>query len=587
MYLTFSQLLQLYKTVSVHSAVDAKRKQKEQWFSIDWNKANRIVKSLQRRIVVAVKENRWGKVKSLQWVLTHSYSAKVLAIRRVTENTGSRTSGVDGKTWNTAQDKWKAITSLRRKGYKVSPVRRIKIPKDNGKYRMLGIPTMKDRAMQALYLQALEPVSETTADMHSYGFRPYRNCHDAIEQSHILLSRKNAPRYILEGDIRACFDKISHQWILDNIPLDKQILQRWLKAGTIDKKTWYPSEEGTPQGSIISPTIANMVLDGLAKTIDNAMGIRDGKAQHGRPRRYNNIHKVNFVRYADDWIVTATNREILEQRVLPAIEEFLSQRGLELSKTKTVITNISNGFDFLGQNFRKHSKDKLIVKPSKKSIKKLMDKIRKAARETRGAPAIALIAKINSMTKGWTMYHRHCQAGETFRWIDYQIWLVVWRWCIRSFRKKGRRWIAKHCFKHHNGRNWTFYAKDGERVYHLYNLGHTRIIRYTKIKANTNPFIKKDEPYFEMHLQKKMIFTWRKRKKLATIFRRQNGNCPLCKQKITKSSGWHTHHKLERYKGGKDTLNNLIMLHPDCHRQVHFWNIRFDGDVPIGAFDSA
>lgn len=590
MYLTFSQLLQLFKTLSVYSAADAKREVKEQWHSINWEKAYRTVKSLQTRIVAAIKENRWGKVKSLQWILTHSFSAKVIAIKRVTENKGSRTSGIDGETWSTRKAKWNAIGTLKRRGYKASAVKRIKIPKDNGKYRMLGIPTMRDRAMQALYLLALEPVAETTADIHSYGFRPYRNCHDAIEQCHILLSRKDAPQYILEGDIRACFDKINHQFILENIPTDKQVLGQWLKAGFTEKKVWYPSEEGTPQGSIISPTISNMILDGMAKVIDDSVGIRTRyyENQSGRhAKKVNNSNKINFVRYADDWIVVSKDKDLLEKKVKPAIEGFLKDRGLELSDKKTVITNIYEGFDFLGQNIRKYKCGKLLIKPSKKSVKKFLTKIRLTIKELGTAPAYVLVEQINLMTKGWTMYHRHCAAKKTFSWVDHQIWKALWSWCIRRHRNKGKKWVARKYFTKYKEDKLTFFDNYKGKTFILFKLGRTPIIRYSKIRANLNPFVKEDEPYFEHHIQKKMLNTWRKRQKLTKVFRRQDGKCPICQQQITKESGWNLHHKVERYKGGKDTLNNLVMLHPNCHQQVHYWNIRFDGDVPIGAFESA
>ena len=581
MCLTLEQMLLLRQTVLTHSAVDTRQKLREQWHRINWKDAFRQVKSLQRRIVAAIKEERWGKVKSLQWILTHSFYAKVIAIRRVTENKGSRTCGIDGVMWNTTQSRWKAISKLTRKGYKAKAVRRVKIPKDNGQDRMLGIPTMQDRAMQALYLLALEPVAETLADIHSYGFRPYRSCHDAIAQGFIVLSKKNAPKYILEGDIKSCFDKISHQWILDNILLDKKILNQWLKAGAIENKSWFPSEEGTPQGSIISPTIANIVLDGMSKTIDDALGIKKwGK------RRYKNPHKVHFIRYADDWIVTADNKEILEKQVKPIIKSFLKQRGLELAEHKTVITSVDKGFDFLGQNFRKYN-GKLLIKPSRKSIKKLLGKVRATIKEMNAMPTCVLIARINTMTKGWAMYHRYCVAKKTFSLIDNRIWKAIWKWCVRRHPNKGKKWIALRYFMFQEGSKWTFFGKENNKTYYLYKVSKVPIIRYVKIKSEANPFTREDEPYFEKHLQMKMLNTWKKRQKLATIFRRQKGKCVLCEQRITKESGWHIHHKLERYKGGTDKMDNLVMLHPICHRQVHYWNIRFDGDVPKRASEFA
>ena len=224
------------------------------WHYIDWKAVTRSVKSLQIRIAKAVTAQQWRKVRSLQWLVTHSFAAKLLAVRRVTENTGKRTAGVDGQRWLTAKAKQKAVHKLRIKGYQAKAVKRIYIPKSNGKKRPLGIPTMHDRAMQALHLLGLDPVSETRADGNSYGFRPHRSCADAIERSFDLLAKKRSPQWILEGDIKGCFDNISHDWILKNIPLSKKPLKEWLKSGYKEGQKLFPTTSGTPQGSIISPT---------------------------------------------------------------------------------------------------------------------------------------------------------------------------------------------------------------------------------------------------------------------------------------------------------------------------------------------
>jgi RNA-directed DNA polymerase len=225
---------------SFHGATD--------WHAIDWHKANCTVRRLQARIVQATKEKRWGKVKALQHLLTHSFSGKALAVRRVTENQGKNTPGVDKVTWNTPQKKLNAVYSLRQRDYHPQPLRRVYIPKKNGKKRALGIPVMKCRAMQALYLLALDPIAETTADPNSYGFRPGRSTADAIGQCFGLLARRDSPQWILEGDIKSCFDQISHAWLLTHIPMEKAMLKKWLEAGYIDHGVLYPTKEGTPQG---------------------------------------------------------------------------------------------------------------------------------------------------------------------------------------------------------------------------------------------------------------------------------------------------------------------------------------------------
>lgn len=220
------------------------------WHEIDWNKASREVRRMQARIVEATKARRWGKVKALQHLLTHSFYAKALAVKRVTENQGKKTPGIDGVLWDTPQAKAEAISTLKQHGYHPKPLRRVQIPKKNGKMRPLGIPTMRDRAMQALYLLALEPVAETTADTVSYGFRPKRSCADAIQQCFVGLSRSSSAHWVLEGDIKACFDGISHKWLETNVIMDKTILHKWLKAGYVEKGRLFPTDTGTPQGGL-------------------------------------------------------------------------------------------------------------------------------------------------------------------------------------------------------------------------------------------------------------------------------------------------------------------------------------------------
>lgn len=223
------------------------------WHQINWRQAERNVRRLQTRIAQATQAGKWGKVKALQRLLTHSLSGKALAVRRVTENTGKRTPGVDGQTWKTPEQKAEAIQSLTGRGYRPLPSRRVYIPKSNGSRRPLSIPTMRDRAMQALDLLALDPVSETTADPNSYGFRRGRSTADAIEACFIALCRNDRAQWILEGDIRSCFDRISHEWLLAHIPMEKSMLAKWLKAGYMEDRCLFPTEEGTPQGGICTP----------------------------------------------------------------------------------------------------------------------------------------------------------------------------------------------------------------------------------------------------------------------------------------------------------------------------------------------
>lgn len=337
----------------------------ERWKRVDRCKAEEYVRKLQARIVKAQREGRYNKVKALQWLLTHSFYGRYMAVVRVTTNKGKNTAGVDGVKWSTPASKAKAIETLKRRGYKPLPLNRVEIPKKNGKKRPLGIPAMKDRAMQALYLMALDPIAEVTGDQHSYGFRKHRSCQDAIAQCHNVLSRDVAPKWILEGDIKGCFDHISHEWLLDNIPMDREILRKWLKCGYVFNGDVFPTEEGTPQGGIISPTLANMTLDGLQSLVQNAVKPHWEQAdtEYGRVRVK---PKINLVRYADDFIVTAKDKETIELVILPLIRQFMAERGLTLSEEKTKITHVSDGFDFLGFNIREYkSNGKLLTKPSR------------------------------------------------------------------------------------------------------------------------------------------------------------------------------------------------------------------------------
>ena len=302
------------------------------WDGINWAHVKRHARGLQTRIVKATQGGRHNQAKALQWLLTHSFSGKALAVKRVTENKGKNTPGVDKVTWKTPVAKTNAIASLKRRGYSPLPLRRVFIPKKNGKTRPLGIPAMKCRAMQALHWLALEPIAETTADLNSYGFRPERSTADAGAQCFNSLARKAQAEWVLEADIQGCFDNISHDWMIANIPTDTAIFKKWLKAGFVYQNERFPTEAGTPQGGIISPVAANMTLDGLEAMLAEKF-----------PKAKSTGRKMNMVRYADDFIITGNSKEWLEQEVKPAVVDFLAERGLALSPEKTKITHIKVG----------------------------------------------------------------------------------------------------------------------------------------------------------------------------------------------------------------------------------------------------
>ena len=535
----------------------------QNWESIDWNKASAYVKKLQMRIVKAQKEGHYSKVKSLQWLLTHSFYAKALAVKRVTSNKGKRTSGVDHELWLTPQAKFNAIAKLTRRGYRPQPLRRHYIAKKNGKMRPLGIPTMTDRAMQTLYKFAVEPIAETYADPNSYGFRIGRSTHDAIEQCFTDLNKAKSPEWILEGDIKGCFDHISHEWLLENIPMDTQILLKWLKCGFIETRRLFPTEEGTPQGGTISPTLMNMTLDGLERLLKEKLPTR--KKINGKTH----FNKMNFVRYADDFIITGESPEFLRNEVLPIVQEFLTERGLQLSEEKTVITHIDDGFDFLGKNIRKY-KGKLLIKPSKTAIKSFLGKVRDIIKDNKSAKQEILIHKLNPVIQGWVNNQRFVVSSEVFSRVDYGIYQCLWQWAKRRHKKKGRKWIAKRYWHHIGDRKWTFSAltknTDGDSYYtKLEYATDTKIIRFKKIVAEANPFDENWTEYFEEREGEKMLHNTKGREKLLTIWRRQNRRCPVCGEPITSETGFKVH--TPTGKGARK-----IMVHAECHKKVHSLN---------------
>jgi RNA-directed DNA polymerase len=380
------------------------------WHSINWNKVHRTIRRLQARIMKAVREGKWHKVKALVYLLTHSFSGRALAILRVISNSGAKTPGVDGIVWNTPEAKSDAFKALRRHGYQPQPLRRVYIPKSNGKQRPLGIPTVADRAMQALYLLGLDPIAETLADGHSYGFRLERCCTDALDECHKILRGphgrgSHGPDWILEGDIRSCFDRICHGWLMDHIFMDREMLGKWLKAGYLERQVLFATTEGTPQGGIISPVLANRTLDGLQGLLAE---------RFGATRSQRKKCKVHLVRYADDFIITGTSEVLLEYGVKPLVEQFLQERGLELSHEKTSITHIEDGFDFLGQTIRRHRSGKILIKPSKRSVKTFLAKIQETIDNSGSMTAGDMIRRLNQQIKGWTMYHRFAVSSRIF-----------------------------------------------------------------------------------------------------------------------------------------------------------------------------
>jgi RNA-directed DNA polymerase len=424
---------------------------------------------------------------------------------------------------------------------------------------------MTDRAMQALYLLGLDPIVETTADANSYGFRRQRCCADALDQCHKILRKNHSALWILEGDIRACFDRIGHAWLLAHLPMDRVILQQWLQAGYLEKDVFFATTEGTPQGGIASPALANATLDGLEPLL---------RKRFGATRNQRTRNKVHLVRYADDFIITGTSKELLRNEVQPLVAHFLSERGLELSHEKTSITHIDDGFDFLGQTVRRYG-TKLLLKPSRKNVRTLLAQFDDVIQHEGGhLTAGELIERLNPKIRGWALYHRHASSKQTFAHVDNVIVKKLWRWARRRHRHKSAAWVKANYFSRPSDGRWTFRgtATDAEGRKHtvfLFRAFSLEIRRHVKVRGEANPYDPAWELYFEERFATQMASTLTGRGTTRYLWLEQDGKCLVCDQPLTLEAGWHLHHLLWRSHGGGHEVDNLVLLHPNCHRQVH------------------
>lgn len=467
------------------------------WTSIDWTVVYKFVHRLQMRIAKAVAEERWHKVATLSRLLTRSYYAKLWAVRRVVTNKGKNTAGVDQVIWKTPKQKVNAVKALRQRGYRPLPLRRIYIPKSNGKQRPLGIPTMKDRAMQALYALALNPMAESLADTNSYGFREKRSVADAIAQCFNCLAKKVSPQWILEADIKACFDEIDHDWLIQHIRMDKRILRQWLKSGYLDQGVFSQTEKGTPQGGIISPVIANIALDHLETTIQSVIARRGAC--------------INVIRYADDFIITGATPEILMEEVKPLVETFLGRRGLRLSDEKTHLRSIEEGFDFLGFTVRKYDK-KLLIKPSRDKVASFMERIRDYIKSNISVQADRFLRGLNSRLRGFANFYRHVVSKKIFSEIDRQVYQLLRNWMLRRHRNKTLAWCKRKYIKRW-GTRWQFTVstiKEGKaKPVRLFKVADLPIIRHIKVQGTAHPY----DPLYAEYFEQRRNRQWLRRKK--------------------------------------------------------------------------
>lgn len=516
-------------------------------------------------------------VRSLMKLMLRSYSNLLLSVRRVTqENQGKQTAGIDGQTALTNDERVKLVTQMKEHSlWKVRPTKRVYIPKANGKRRPLGIPTIKDRVAQAIVKNALEPRFEPRFEAHSYGFRPGRGTHDAIAQCFCRMGG-GSDTWILDADIKGAFDNISHEYILSTIgnTPSREIIKQWLKAGYVEAEMFHKTESGTPQGGIISPLLANIALNGIEALLSqfykvNTYTLKSGKQAGNKKKKKDATY--GFIRYADDFIITAKSREDIEA-IIPTLQEWLKERGLELNQEKTNISHVEEGFNFLGFNIRQF-KGKCLIKPQKEKVKIFLKNIRKWLKEHKQASPEAVIEYLNPVLRGWGNYYRHGVSKQVFSYVDHQIWKLLWKWSLRRHPNKSKKWVARKYFKTLQGRKWVFSATvndlRGNKEIALFRLSSIPIERHVKVKGTASP----DDPELTKYWQDRMTrygkTYWEKGTKLYKVATNQNWSCPICGDHLLNGEKLHTHHIVPRKNGGTDNEENLIHLHQACHRHVH------------------
>lgn len=555
-----------------------KKEFKNEWHLIDWKKAETVVKDLQEKIVIATLNENMKEVYFLQWKLLNTFEAKTLAIRKVITNKGKKTAGTDGIVWNSPKDYLNAIQALTEivkdpQEYRAQPLRRVWIPKANSKeLRPLGIPTILDRAVQALYHLGVDPAVETKSDPNSFGFRKFRSTQDAITAIRSLMDKKSSPSWVLEADISKCFDKISHEFLMKHTPIcHKMVLKQWLKSGVMEQLNYMETDAGTPQGGVISPLLSNVALNGIEKYIKRANPLIKGISSG-----------VNVIRYADDMIITGKSKEIaIKNQEL--LNEFLKERGLELNENKTLITHIKTGFDFLGFNIRRmkwnaklntdtDQETVLIIKPSIKGIKKLKSSISKSI--VMNKPIRKIISELNPILRGWGEHKRisyHTQ--EVFISIDHWIYRKMLKW---SYWHKGslRKTVLKYMVQT-NTRKWNWGVSKTEK---LINLGEISIIILRPLKLDKNPYIKENLEYFEKRREKLIEAKFRQ-----LVYKLFKQRCPLCNESLHNEEKVELHHINPQKSGGKYSLENIVPLHELCHKQITHGNQsleRFKINIP-------
>lgn len=580
-----------YNNLASGSMEEAKAMNPKPWNDIRWPTLVARVRRVQRRIYKLTQEDVCGKSnnnrKKVHWLqqrLVNSKDARLLAVRTVTQdNKGKRTPGVDGRTVLDPSSKWNLAQNLDLNG-KANPIRRVWLDKPGKTEKIpLGIPTIKDRAKQALAKMALEPEWEARFENNSYGFRPGRSTHDAMEAVFINISH-NSERFVLEGDIRKCFDRINHEYLLkklDTFPQMESQIQAWLKAGAMDELNkeadLIPEENpmGTPQGGVISPLLSNIALHGLEDHLKTyAASLLYPELG---PQPTPTVKKLNtgVIRYADDFVVIHKHREIL-LALKEETSRFLSQIGLELNEEKTHIKNISNGFDFLGFNFilvNANGKLRSKITPSAKSIDRFVQKHGEIVNSHKAASAFYLIRKLKPVRAGWANYFKKVETSKIFSKVEHITHHQLRTWAFRRSPKQNKSTIKERYFpsgntykfggNEHND-NWTLAApvitQTDKTIYFLPKLSWFHHEKHVKIKGDKSPY---DGDHLYWHERNERHCGLNVETKY--LLRKQKRKCTICKVEFTVLDNMEVDHIIPRFQNGPDTLANKQLLHKACH----------------------